>query len=133
MMLPSYQTPGGWYRFGGTIDGTQYAAPNGSMTADKWIPGNNTTQKVIYFNYPLSTYSTYDGSGITYDNTSTTFDTGAEGSSQKFTYSCFYKEAGYGQLRFHVSWGMSGLAGYCLLYTSPSPRDQRGSRMPSSA
>ena len=117
MMLPSYQTPGGWYRFGGTIDGTQYAAPNGSMTADKWIPGNNTTQKVIYFNYPLSTYSTYDGSGITYDNTSTTFDTGAEGSSQKFTYSCFYKEAGYGQLRFHVSWGMSGLAGYLSNYS----------------
>ena len=25
------------------------------------------------------------------------------------------------------------LAGDCLLYTSPSPRDQRGSRMPSSA
>ena len=24
-------------------------------------------------------------------------------------------------------------SGYCLLYTSPSPRDQRGSRMPSSA
>ena len=27
----------------------------------------------------------------------------------------------------------AGLAGGCLLYTSPSPRDQRGSRMPSSA
>ena len=27
----------------------------------------------------------------------------------------------------------SGTANYCLLYTSPSPRDQRGSRMPSSA
>ena len=26
-----------------------------------------------------------------------------------------------------------GLLGPCLLYTSPSPRDQRGSRMPSSA
>ena len=26
-----------------------------------------------------------------------------------------------------------GLAKNCLLYTSPSPRDQRGSRMPSSA
>ena len=26
-----------------------------------------------------------------------------------------------------------GDAGGCLLYTSPSPRDQRGSRMPSSA
>ena len=27
----------------------------------------------------------------------------------------------------------SALYNYCLLYTSPSPRDQRGSRMPSSA
>ena len=29
--------------------------------------------------------------------------------------------------------GVSGQSGACLLYTSPSPRDQRGSRMPSSA
>ena len=29
--------------------------------------------------------------------------------------------------------GKSILHGVCLLYTSPSPRDQRGSRMPSSA
>ena len=31
--------------------------------------------------------------------------------------------------------GLIPLSGYvtCLLYTSPSPRDQRGSRMPSSA
>ena len=28
---------------------------------------------------------------------------------------------------------VQGLSGACLLYTSPSPRDQRGSRMPSSA
>ena len=27
----------------------------------------------------------------------------------------------------------SNILKYCLLYTSPSPRDQRGSRMPSSA
>ena len=26
-----------------------------------------------------------------------------------------------------------GYSNHCLLYTSPSPRDQRGSRMPSSA
>ena len=37
------------------------------------------------------------------------------------------------------SWDITKLKGpekwtyYCLLYTSPSPRDQRGSRMPSSA
>ena len=29
--------------------------------------------------------------------------------------------------------GLHGQFGDCLLYTSPSPRDQRGSRMPSSA
>ena len=29
--------------------------------------------------------------------------------------------------------GDKALLKYCLLYTSPSPRDQRGSRMPSSA
>ena len=29
--------------------------------------------------------------------------------------------------------GFNGQMGNCLLYTSPSPRDQRGSRMPSSA
>ena len=33
-----------------------------------------------------------------------------------------------------VTAAVGGLeAGTCLLYTSPSPRDQRGSRMPSSA
>ena len=37
-----------------------------------------------------------------------------------------------------ITWGLAGKAvkaktRSCLLYTSPSPRDQRGSRMPSSA
>ena len=32
-----------------------------------------------------------------------------------------------------ISGGPDALLTSCLLYTSPSPRDQRGSRMPSSA
>ena len=32
-----------------------------------------------------------------------------------------------------VSFAAPSFPSYCLLYTSPSPRDQRGSRMPSSA
>ena len=33
-----------------------------------------------------------------------------------------------------AAWNSGDIEGYiCLLYTSPSPRDQRGSRMPSSA
>ena len=34
---------------------------------------------------------------------------------------------------FTAFWIISAIACVCLLYTSPSPRDQRGSRMPSSA
>ena len=42
--------------------------------------------------------------------------------------------AKYRSLAFEISEGLVGGAAYdCLLYTSPSPRDQRGSRMPSSA
>ena len=33
----------------------------------------------------------------------------------------------------HLTLVVSPLLAFCLLYTSPSPRDQRGSRMPSSA
>ena len=32
-----------------------------------------------------------------------------------------------------LKWAQAGQGDICLLYTSPSPRDQRGSRMPSSA
>ena len=34
---------------------------------------------------------------------------------------------------FEALWPEPNLFGACLLYTSPSPRDQRGARMPSSA
>ena len=45
------------------------------------------------------------------------------------------KIAGYPTVFAHgmLTMGMTGRMVTCLLYTSPSPRDQRGSRMPSSA
>ena len=36
-------------------------------------------------------------------------------------------------LGIDLIWGFTGLLSLCLLYTSPSPRDMRRSRMPSSA
>ena len=36
-------------------------------------------------------------------------------------------------VRTHIPVGSIACIMLCLLYTSPSPRDQRGSRMPSSA
>ena len=45
------------------------------------------------------------------------------------------RELGSELLAFQGSWQIFWVLfyGFCLLYTSPSPRDQRGSRMPSSA
>ena len=44
------------------------------------------------------------------------------------------KEAGNDLITPHPEFGFPGLKdGDCLLYTSPSPRDMTGSRMPSSA
>ena len=47
----------------------------------------------------------------------------------------FAKAAGYDDVFAHgmLSMAILGRLLTCLLYTSPSPRDQRGSRMPSSA
>ena len=42
-------------------------------------------------------------------------------------------EAGFLGAAWPSEYGGGGLTDACLLYTSPSPRDQRGSRMPSSA
>ena len=39
----------------------------------------------------------------------------------------------FNRLPDDIEWHMIGHLQNCLLYTSPSPRDQRGSRMPSSA
>ena len=57
---------------------------------------------------------------------------------QKWLEQCRQNPQGYlccarGGLRSHLVQQWLREAGICLLYTSPSPRDQRGSRMPSSA
>ena len=43
------------------------------------------------------------------------------------------KTAGFPMINCNYDYEDNALASICLLYTSPSPRDQRGSRMPSSA
>ena len=60
---------------------------------------------------------------------------------KNYTDMCFgalvFWAVGYGIMFGAVTdpWGLFGTSNFmvCLLYTSPSPRDQRGSRMPSSA
>ena len=45
----------------------------------------------------------------------------------------FFSHLRFNNLKLGVSEVETALTILCLLYTSPSPRDQRGSRMPSSA
>ena len=45
----------------------------------------------------------------------------------------FIHSKGWMGYNWPVEYGGTGWSPVCLLYTSPSPRDQRGSRMPSSA
>ena len=45
----------------------------------------------------------------------------------------FVSVFGEAQERDQVLEGLQAASGFCLLYTSPSPRDKRQSRMPSSA
>ena len=58
-----------------------------------------------------------DGQGDVGTDTALSFNLGDNGAAINFNNTTAY----YAQY------------GFCLLYTSPSPRDQRGSRMPSSA
>ena len=61
-----------------------------------------------------------------------TFNTGGAGwqTYQDVVVENVVFDAGAQTLRVEMD---SGSFNFCLLYTSPSPRDQRGSRMPSSA
>ena len=53
-------------------------------------------------------------------------------SNSKVTSDIIVNYSANGKIRVDMTFGV-GYTDSCLLYTSPSPRDQRGSRMPSSA
>ena len=90
----------------------------------------------VHLNAGANLYN-YGGARITagglaeFEASTTIFDYGVlEASSIDFT-------AGRVDTRRDGNYTLEGVINtgsyYCLLYTSPSPRDQRGSRMPSSA
>ena len=56
-----------------------------------------------------------------------------EGRADQFVSELVAMGASKRRARKEVDASIDRLIYYCLLYTSPSPRDQRGSRMPSSA
>ncbi|AIX20959.1 structural protein [Synechococcus phage ACG-2014d] len=101
---------GGWTVTGGTISADSGLAPDNTNTADKYIPGNNTNNKVIERTYALPSYDTFDDDSITFDDTSNTFDEGANISFQSYTWSCFVKQDEFYKFRHSVAWSANDKA-----------------------
>ena len=97
--------------------------PNQNITFAYWVPNvsgglvvSNITQRTDWsYEYNVRLAQAAEKNGFDYALTQIRFT------------------AGYGADNQHESVSFSHGLLACLLYTSPSPRDQRGSRMPSSA
>ena len=101
---------GGWTITGGTITADATTGPDGTLTADKYIPGNNTSFKVVERTYTLPSYDTFDDSTITFDDTNNTFDEGDSNSFQEYTWSCFVKQGEYYKFRHSIAWSANDKA-----------------------
>ena len=101
---------GGWTISGGTITGDATMGPDATMTADKYIPGNNTNPKVVERTYTLPVYDTFDKDGISFDDTNNKFDEGSSLSYQEYTWSCFVKQGEYYKFRHSISWSATDKA-----------------------
>ena len=78
-------------------------APDGTNTADKFAADAGiTSNKEIYRDYSLNSFTTFDGTGTRFDSGTATFDTGANLDTQTFTASMFVKKAQYNQIRFRT-------------------------------
>jgi len=101
---------GGWTVTGGTVVADQTIAPDKTNTADKYIPGNNTTAKVIERTYSLPSFDTFDDDSITFDDTTNTLDEGANISFQTYTWSCFVKQDEFFKFRHSIAWSATDKA-----------------------
>ena len=101
---------GGWTVTGGTVTADAAVAPDGTTTADKYIPGNNTSFKVLERTYTLPSYDTFDDSTITFDDTNNTFDEGDAQSFQTYTWSCFVKQDEFYKFRHSIAWSATDKA-----------------------
>ena len=101
---------GGWTVTGGTISNDIGVAPDGTMTADKYIPGANTSAKVIEREFTLPTYDTFDKDTIKFDDAINKFDEGSSLSYQEYTFSCFVKQDEYYKFRHSISWSATDKA-----------------------
>ena len=79
--------------------------PDGTATADKFIPSTNANdEKSLYRDYALTAYTTFDRDNLTFDSDTLTFDEGVDASVQRYTFSAFFKSSGYDRARIRLQW-----------------------------
>ena len=105
------------------------------QTMSRWECVDKEKSKIPWYTYPAIEYL----NNIDFTD-KIVFEYGSGNSSfywagkAKFVYSVEHNKEWYLKIKDQISSNqMIELCESCLLYTSPSPRDQRGSRMPSSA
>ena len=124
-LIPAGQTEtlsgGAWNDGTSSVTTDAGVAPDGTTTADKFIPANDTTPKELYRDYILTSYATFDRDNIKFDSTSDTFDQGVDASYQRYTYSIFFKSGGYTNARIRVQWDATHFAFFNITLTNGTP------------
>ena len=88
-----------------TISTDSAVAPDNAVTADKIVASTTVGEHLLFRNYSLSAFETFDGGTVRFDSSTETFDTGQIGTteSQQFTYSVFLKAGEYSKVRFEMA------------------------------
>jgi len=118
---------GTWTSTGNTVSLNASSGPDGTLTADKLIPGTTgTDERAVRRNFVLTAYTTYDRDNVTFDNEYVTLDQGVDTSYQTYTWSIFFKEAGYSNARIRVQWDATHFAFFNINLTNGAPSDVFG-------
>lgn len=105
-----------------TITSDAGLGPDGTTTADKFIPGTTgTADRAVYRDYVLTAYTTYDRDNVTLDVDTITFDEGVDASYQRYTWSIFFKDAGYSNARIRVQWDATHYAFFNISLVNGTP------------
>jgi hypothetical protein len=80
------------------------ASPDSTLTADKVYAASSSGEHYRYKNYSLTSYQTFDSSGVKFDNGTETLDTGSPtgDTTQQYTTSIFLKSGEFSRVRWEL-------------------------------
>ena len=101
---PETYVSNSWYESGINTPTNNYStSPDNTETAIRIRPNTSTGEKLFYRTLNLTSYNTFDDSGVKFDTDALSFDNGPndENSTQQYTTSYFVKADGYNKIRHY--------------------------------